>query len=93
MRPASSPSNATAASSGVDSMPIRLGAVSYLNTRPLVHGLERETDRFDLRFDVPAKCAELLHANEVDLGLIPSIEYPDTTTGSFQACRSHRMGR
>ena len=37
MRPASSPSNATAASSGVDSMPIRLGAVSYLNTRPLTH--------------------------------------------------------
>ena len=57
-------------------MPIRLGAVSYLNTRPLVHGLENQTDRFSLRFDVPAKCAELLHANDVDLGLIPSIEYP-----------------
>jgi chorismate dehydratase len=55
---------------------IRLGAVSYLNTRPLVCGLDQQTDRFDLRFDVPAKCAELLHANEVDLGLIPSIEYP-----------------
>ena len=55
---------------------IRLGAVSYLNTRPLVYGLERQTDRFSLRFDVPAKCAELLHANDVDLGLIPSIEYP-----------------
>jgi chorismate dehydratase len=55
---------------------IRLGAVSYLNTRPLVYGLEREADRFDLRFDVPAKCAELLHSNDVDLGLIPSIEYP-----------------
>jgi chorismate dehydratase len=57
-------------------MPIRLGAVSYLNTRPLVHGLERQIDRFTLRFDVPARCAELLHADEVDLGLIPSIEYP-----------------
>ncbi|HKY21950.1 MAG TPA: menaquinone biosynthesis protein [Vicinamibacterales bacterium] len=54
---------------------IRLGAVSYLNTRPLVYGLERETDRFSLRFDVPAQCAALLHADEVDLGLIPSIEY------------------
>ena len=43
---------------------IRLGAVSYLNTRPLVHGLERETERFSVRFDVPAKCAELLHGNE-----------------------------
>ena len=57
-------------------MPIRLGAVSYLNTRPLVYGLERQTDRFSLRFDVPAQCAELLHADAVDLGLIPSIEYP-----------------
>lgn len=55
---------------------IRLGAVSYLNTRPLVYGLERQAERFALRFDVPARCAELLHANEVDLGLIPSIEYP-----------------
>ena len=54
---------------------IRLGAVSYLNTRPLVYGLE-QSDRFTLRFDVPAKCAELLHAGDVDLGLIPSIEYP-----------------
>ena len=54
---------------------VRLGAVSYLNTRPLVHGLEQSA-RFSLRFDVPARCAELLHANEVDLGLIPSIEYP-----------------
>jgi chorismate dehydratase len=57
-------------------MPIRLGAVSYLNTRPLVYGLERQPDRFSLRFDVPAQCAELLHADAVDLGLIPSIEYP-----------------
>jgi chorismate dehydratase len=56
-------------------MPIRLGAVSYLNTRPLVHGLEQQPHKFTLRFDVPARCAELLHANDVDLGLIPSIEY------------------
>src|SRR5688500_681507 len=57
-------------------MTIRLGAVSYLNTRPLVYDLERQTHRFTIRFDVPAKCAELLHAGDVDLGLIPSIEYP-----------------
>jgi chorismate dehydratase len=56
-------------------MPIRLGAVSYLNTRPLVYGLEGATGRFTVRFDVPARCAALLHANDVDLGLIPSIEY------------------
>ncbi len=53
---------------------LRLGAVEYLNARPLVFGLER-SDRFDLRFDVPSRCAELLHSNEIDVGLIPSIEY------------------
>lgn len=55
--------------------PLRLGAVSYLNTKPLVYGLDAHRDQFDLRFDVPAKCAELLHENRVDLGLIPAIEY------------------
>lgn len=55
--------------------PLRLGAVSYLNTKPLVYGLDAYPDRFDVRFDVPAKCAELLHEGSVDLGLIPAIEY------------------
>ena len=54
---------------------IRLGAVAYLNARPLVYGLDRQTDRFSIRFDVPSKCAALLHDGSVDLGLIPSIEY------------------
>lgn len=56
-------------------MPIRLGAVSYLNARPLVYGLDRRLDRFSVRFDVPSRCAALLHENQIDLGLIPSIEY------------------
>ena len=56
-------------------MPIRLGAVSYLNARPLVRGLAHAPERFALRFDVPSRCAALLHAGEIDLGLIPSIEY------------------
>jgi chorismate dehydratase len=54
---------------------LRLGAVSYLNTKPLVYGLDAQREQFDVRFDVPAKCAELLHAGQVDLGLIPAIEY------------------
>jgi len=55
--------------------PLRLGAVSYLNTKPLVYGLDAHPDAFDVRFDVPSKCAALLHAGRVDLGLIPAIEY------------------
>ena len=54
--------------------PLRLGAVSYLNTKPLVYGLEADAG-FVVRFDVPSRCAALLHAGDVDLGLIPAIEY------------------
>ena len=52
---------------------VRLGAVGYLNARPLVYGLDRAT-RFEVRYDVPSECARLLHAHEIDVGLIPSIE-------------------
>lgn len=55
--------------------PARLGAVSYLNTKPLVRGLGERTDLFSLRFDVPAVCATLLHEGRVDVGLVPAIEY------------------
>ena len=55
--------------------PVRLGVVGYLNSRPLVHGLDAEPEAFALRFDVPSRCAALLHAGEIDLGLLPSIEY------------------
>jgi chorismate dehydratase len=54
--------------------PVRLGAVEYLNARPLVYGLA-DSPRFSLRFDLPSRCADLLHAGAVDLGLIPSIEF------------------
>jgi chorismate dehydratase len=53
---------------------VRLGAVGYLNARPLVYGLEQQP-RFDLRYDIPSECARLLHAHTIDVGLIPSIEY------------------
>ena len=53
---------------------VRLGAVGYLNARPLVYGLD-EAPRFDLRYDVPSECARLLHDGAIDVGLIPSIEY------------------
>jgi chorismate dehydratase len=55
-------------------MMVRLGAVGYLNARPLVYRLERSL-RFLLRFDVPSTCASLLHDGAIDVGLIPSIEY------------------
>jgi chorismate dehydratase len=53
---------------------LRLGVVSYLNAEPLVYGLDREPD-FRLERDVPARVAERLHREEIDLGMIPSVEY------------------
>lgn len=54
---------------------VRLGAVGYLNARPLTWALDRAPERWEIRYDVPSVCASLLHAGDVDLGLIPSIEY------------------
>jgi chorismate dehydratase len=54
---------------------VNLGAVDYLNARPLVYGLELRTHEFALRFDSPSKCAALLHERSIDVGMIPTIEY------------------
>lgn len=53
---------------------LRVGAVSYLNAVPLVHGLDAEP-RFRVQRAVPSHVAEQLHGGAIDLGLIPSIEY------------------
>src|SRR5207244_4403284 len=53
---------------------VRLGAVGYLNARPLVYGLEAQP-QFEIRYDIPSECARLLHEGRIDLGLIPSIEH------------------
>jgi chorismate dehydratase len=56
--------------------PLRLGVVGYLNAVPTVHGLGRD-GRFQIVRDVPSRIAARLHAGEIDLGLIPSIEYAE----------------
>jgi chorismate dehydratase len=55
--------------------PVRIGAVGYLNARPLTWALDRAPQQWHVRYDVPAVCARLLYDGEVDLGLVPSIEY------------------
>ena len=46
----------------------RLGAVSYLNTRPLVFALERDGSPFALSYSVPSRCADDLACGAVDVG-------------------------
>ena len=51
---------------------VRVGAVQYLNTRPLVHGLS--SAGLDLRFDLPSRLADQLAAGRLDVALIPTVE-------------------
>ena len=56
-------------------MSLRLGAVSFLNSRPLTVALEGHREDFALEYAVPSRCAADLHRGAVDVGLIPAIEY------------------
>ncbi len=55
---------------------IRIGAVSYLNTRPLVHGLEQGAvaDRIEVSFATPSELAEQMARGALDVALLPVIE-------------------
>ena len=52
---------------------IRVGIVNYLNTRPLIYGLLRPpvNELIELSGDYPAKVAEQLMNDEIDIGLVP----------------------
>ena len=56
-----------------------MGVVNYLNTKPLLYGLERPpmTERIELVAAYPSKLAEMLKNNEIDIGLIPIAAIPD----------------
>jgi chorismate dehydratase len=54
---------------------IRVGAVSYLNAKPLYYRLCDFAPNIQLTMEVPSRLAERLAACELDVALIPSIEY------------------
>jgi len=56
-------------------LPIRVGAVNYLNTKPLIHDLESFHPDLALSLDVPSRLADQLARGELDVALIPAIEY------------------
>ncbi|MGE3808692.1 MAG: menaquinone biosynthetic enzyme MqnA/MqnD family protein [Gemmataceae bacterium] len=56
-------------------MHIRIGAVNYLNTKPLICDLETLAPAAELVLEVPSKLADQLAAGELDVALIPVIEY------------------
>lgn len=54
---------------------LRVGAVSYLNARPLYYRLPEFAPGIRLEMDLPSRLADRLHAGDLDVALIPSVEY------------------
>ncbi|MBK5269738.1 MAG: menaquinone biosynthesis protein [Bacteroidia bacterium] len=52
---------------------IRVGVVNYLNTKPLIYGLQLPpiNEKIDLVVDYPSRVAKMLINDEIDVGLIP----------------------
>jgi chorismate dehydratase len=61
---------------------IRVGAVSYLNTKPLLYGIERSDiiNDIDLIIDYPSRIATMLQKDEIDMGLVPVAIIPKLST-------------
>src|SRR5262249_14912002 len=55
--------------------PVRVGAVNYLNTKPLICDLDVLAPGVELLLDVPSRLAALLAEGALDVALIPIIEY------------------
>jgi chorismate dehydratase len=78
---------------------LRISIVQYLNTAPLVRGFTHGPlrEKYELSFTVPSQCAEALRAGDVDVAILPAIEYqripnlvvlPDLSISSKKSVRS-----
>jgi chorismate dehydratase len=53
---------------------VRIGAVNYLNSKPLIEGLAELLPEVELTLDYPSRLADDLQAGRLDVALVPSIE-------------------
>lgn len=58
---------------------LKVGAVSYLNTKPLIYGFEHGLmqDKLELVIDYPSNIARALLNNQIDIGLVPVAIIPE----------------
>jgi chorismate dehydratase len=58
---------------------LRISAISFLNTAPLMWDFERgdAAKDFEISYTIPSLCAAALAANEADIGIIPAITYAE----------------
>lgn len=56
-----------------------MGAVSYLNTKPLLYGIQSSPiiGDIELKIDYPSKIASMLLTDEIDMGLVPVSIIPE----------------
>lgn len=80
------------AAAGVGEIKIRVGIVNYLNTKPLLYGLQKPpiSEKIELIGAYPAKLAQMLAADEIDLGLIPVATIPEFPT--YHIIGNHCIG-
>jgi len=58
---------------------LRISAISFLNTAPLMWDFEHggAANDFEISYTVPSSCAAALSANQADIGIIPAITYAE----------------
>ena len=54
---------------------MRIGAVNYLNSKPLVCGLAELAPAARVTYDLPSRLADSLLAGRLDVALVPSVEF------------------
>jgi len=56
---------------------LRISAISFLNTAPLMWDFEHGTagENFQIDYTIPSRCAAALAENRADIGIIPAITY------------------
>ena len=82
---------------------LKISAISYLNTAPLLWDFERgepgapARQHFDVSYTIPSACAQALGEGAADIGIIPAAAYatiqdlviiPDVAIASRRAVRS-----
>jgi chorismate dehydratase len=58
---------------------LRISAISFLNTAPLMWDFEHgdAAKDFSIEYTIPSECAAALAANEADIGIIPAVTYAE----------------
>jgi chorismate dehydratase len=78
---------------------LKISAISYLNTAPLLWDFEHGEARadFDISYTIPSACAEAMRTGAADIGIIPAAAYatipdlviiPDVAIAAKRAVRS-----